>query len=140
MTGAEVVQPSQETIDDFAEYQDQSFDYVILNQSMQEVKQVEAVIEEALRVGKKAIIGFPNFANIQDRALLFFQGRAPVSSALPYEWYSTPNLRFFSIKDFRDYCAQKGYKILAARYLGKQREVYFLPNLFAQNAIFVITK
>lgn len=121
-------------------YPDQSFDYVILNQSLQEVKRVETVISEALRVGKKAIIGFPNFAHLEARTLMFFGGRAPIVSSLPYEWYSTPNLRFLSIKDFRSFCRLKGYKILSAHYLDSQGPVRVLPNLFAQNAIFVITK
>ncbi len=121
-------------------YPDQSFDYVILNQSLQEAKRVEAVISEALRVGKKVIIGFPNFAHLEARILMFFGGKAPIVSSLPYEWYSTPNLRFLSIKDFKSFCAVKGYKILAAHYLDSQGRVRVLPNLFAQNAIFVITK
>jgi len=121
-------------------YPEQSFDYVILNQSLQEVKGVETVISEALRVGKKVIIGFPNFAHIESRILMFFGGRAPISSSLPYSWYSTPNLRFLSIKDFRDFCRIKHYKILEAHYLGLRGEIHILPNLFALNAIFVITK
>jgi methionine biosynthesis protein MetW len=121
-------------------YPDQSFDYVILNQSLQEAKKVETVISEALRVGKKVIIGFPNFAQLEARILMFFRGRAPIVSSLPYEWYSTPNLRFLSIKDFRSFCGTKGYKILASHYLDAQGTVRVLPNLFAQNAIFVITK
>lgn len=121
-------------------YPDQSFDYVILNQSLQEVKGVESVIREALRVGKNVVIGFPNFAHIEARILLCFGGRAPISSSLPYEWYSTPNLRFLAIKDFRDFCRQKHYKILGARYLGKRGKVFFMPNLWALQAIFVITK
>jgi len=121
-------------------YPDQSFDYVILNQSLQEVKKVETVISEALRIGKKAIIGFPNFAHIEARILLCFGGRAPIMSSLPYSWYSTPNLRFLAVKDFRDFCREKGYKILSAHYLGARGKIHFLPNLFALNAIFVITK
>lgn len=121
-------------------YPDQSFDYVILNQSLQEVKGVESVIREALRVGKKVIIGFPNFVHIESRILMFFGGRAPISSSLPYSWYSTPNLRFLSIKDFRDFCRIKNYQILSAHYLGSRGKISFLPNLFALNAIFVITK
>ena len=121
-------------------YPDQSFDYVILNQSLQEVKKIDTVIAEALRVGHKAIIGFPNFAHIQDRIQLCFGGRAPVSPSLPHEWYSTPNLRFLSIKDFRNYSARKNYKVLAAHYLDDQGPVRVLPNLFAQLAIFGITK
>lgn len=121
-------------------YPDRSFDYAILNQSLQEVKKVETVISEALRVGRKVIIGFPNFAHIGARVLLAFGGKAPVMSNLPYDWYSTPNLRFLSIKDFRDFCVKKGYKILEAHYLGQKGEVIFLPNLFALNSIFVITR
>ena len=121
-------------------YPDQSFDYVILNQSLQEAKKVETVISEALRVGKKVIIGFPNFAHFEARIRMFFCGRAPIVSSLPYEWYSTPNLRFLSIKDFKSFCAIKGYKILVSHFLDSQGPVRVLPNLFAQNAIFVITK
>ena len=121
-------------------YPDQSFDYVILNQSLQEVKGVESVIRESLRVGRKVIIGFPNFANLELRILLFFRGRAPIISSLPYEWHSTPNLRFLSIKDFRDFCRRRDYRILEAYYLDSQGTVRILPNLFAQNAIFVISK
>ncbi len=121
-------------------YPDQSFDYVILNQSLQEAKKVETVIAEALRVGKKAIIGFPNFAHLEARIRMCFGGKAPIVSSLPYEWYSTPNLRFLSIKDFRSFCRAKGYKILASHFLDAQGQVRVLPNLFAQNAIFVITK
>jgi methionine biosynthesis protein MetW len=121
-------------------YPNQSFDYVILNQSLQEVKKVETVIEESLRVGKKVIVGFPNFAYFHDRLLLFFGGKAPVSPSLPHEWYRTPNLRFLSVKDFRKFCVQKSYKVLESRFLGKKTLVWGLPNLFAANAIFVITK
>ena len=121
-------------------YPEQSFDYVILNQSLQEAKKVETVIEEALRVGKRAIIGFPNFAHLEARIRMFFGGRAPIVSSLPYEWFSTPNLRFLSIKDFRSFCRTKGYTILSAHFLDSQGQIRVLPNLFAQNAIFVITK
>jgi methionine biosynthesis protein MetW len=121
-------------------YPDQSFDYVILNQSLQEVKGVEFVIQEALRIGKKVIVGFPNFAHIKARNKLFFKGKAPVTANLPYRWYSTPNIRFLSVNDFRDYCVSKNIKILKAYYLTKRKEIYLLPNLFALNAIFVISK
>ncbi|MBI4711628.1 MAG: methionine biosynthesis protein MetW [Candidatus Omnitrophica bacterium] len=121
-------------------YPDHSFDYVILNQSLQEVKKVETVISESFRVGKKVIIGFSNFAHLEARIRMFFGGQAPIVSSLPYEWYSTPNLRFLSIKDFRSFCRIKGYKILAEHFLDSQGQVRVLPNLFAQNAIFVITK
>jgi methionine biosynthesis protein MetW len=122
------------------EYPDRSFDYVILNQSMQEVKRVDMVFEQALRIGTRIIVGFPNFAYIGARLMLFFRGMSPITSSLPYHWNDTPNVRFLSISDFRNYCHEKGLRILAARYLNAEKEIRFWPNLFALNAIFVVTK
>jgi len=123
-----------------AEYPDRSFDYVILNQSMQEVKKIDWLIHEALRIGGKIIVGFPNFASIQARVMLFFRGKAPMTSSLPYRWYDTPNLRFLSISDFSDFCREKDLKVLEAHYLGKKRSITLWPNLFALNGIFVVTR
>jgi methionine biosynthesis protein MetW len=122
------------------EYPDNSFDYVIMNQSMQEVKKVDCVIQEALRIGTKVIVGFPNFAYVKSRLSLFLYGKSPVTKSLPYLWYDTPNVRFLSITDFKDFCADKNIRIVEAHYLGEKAEVRFLPNLFALNAIFVLTK
>jgi methionine biosynthesis protein MetW len=121
------------------EYPDNSFDYVILNQSMQEVKKVDCVIQEALRIGTKVIVGFPNFAYIKSRFTLFLRGKSPITESLPYLWYDTPNVRFLSIKDFKNFCAEKKIRIVEAHYLGKRDIVRLLPNLFALNAIFVLT-
>ena len=122
------------------EYPDNCFDYVILNQSMQEVKNVDFVIHEALRIGSRVIVGFPNFAFIRSRFMLFFRGKAPITKSLPYTWFDTPNVRFLSIDDFRDFCAEKNIRIIEAHYLGERRIVHFWPNLLALNAIFVLTK
>lgn len=122
------------------EYPDKSFDYVILNQSMQEVKKVDFVIQEALRVGKKVIVGFPNFAYISARLKLFFKGKAPITASLPYRWYNTPNLHFLSTIDFKDFCAEKNITVLDTYYLGLKNTIKFWPNLFALNVIFLITK
>jgi methionine biosynthesis protein MetW len=122
------------------EYPDKSFDYVILNQSMQEVTQVDFIIHEALRVGGKVIVGFPNFAHVAARLRLFFQGRAPMTKALPHRWYNTPNVRCLSLSDFREFCEQKDVQVLKAYYLGEQKIVTFWPNLLALNAIFVLTR
>lgn len=121
-------------------YPDKSFDYVILNQSMQEVKKVEYVMSEALRVGKKAIVGFSNFAYLGARLRLFFKGRVPITASLPYHWHSTPNLHFLSISDFKDFCLEKNIKINKVFYLREKNTIKFLPNLFALNAIFVISE
>ena len=123
-----------------AEYPDRSFDYVILNQSMQEVKKIDWLIHEALRIGSKIIVGFPNFAFLPARVMLFFRGKAPITSSLPYRWYDSPNVRFLSLSDFRDFCREKNLKVLEAHYLGKERTINLWPNLFALNAIFLLTK
>ena len=122
------------------EYPDDSFDYVILNQSMQQVKKIEFVISEALRVAANVIIGFPNFAHLHSRWMLFMRGRAPMTPTLPYYWYDTPNLRFLSISDFREYCRRNAIDILKECCLGEGGHVRFWPNLFARNAIFMVTR
>jgi methionine biosynthesis protein MetW len=121
------------------EYPDRSFDYVILNQSMQEVKKVDLVIQEAMRIGNKVIVGFPNFAYIKSRLMLFFRGRSPITGSLPYLWFDTPNVRFLSITDFKNFCEEKNIRIVEAHYLGEKEFVHFWPNLLALNAIFVLT-
>ncbi len=122
------------------EFLDDTFDFVILNQSMQEVKNVDYVLQEALRVGKKVIVGFPNFAFIRSRMRLFFKGVVPVTSSLPYRWYDTPNVHFLSIKDFVTYCNEKKVRILQSYNLNKKCEVFVFPNLLASNAIFLLDR
>lgn len=130
----------QEDIDTgLSEFSDKSFDFVILNQSFQQVRQPDFVLKEALRVGKKVIVSFPNFCYITDRVQIFFKGRVPVTSSLPYEWYDTPNLHFLSIADFKDYCKKKNIKIEKFAFLSKTKRVKFLPNLFATIGIFLLS-
>lgn len=121
------------------EYPDKSFDYVILNQTLQQVKKIDFVLQEALRVGKKVIVGFPNFAFFKARCQLFFQGKSPLTTSLPFRWYDSPNVRFLSISDFKSYCSTRGLRILQAYYLGKKKSLKLWPNLFALNAIFVLS-
>ncbi len=123
-----------------SEYPDDSFDYVILNQSLQEVKKIDWLVGEALRIAGKLIVGFPNFAYLRARWMLFFRGRAPMTSSLPFRWYDTPNLRFLSISDFRDFCREKNLRIKEAHFLGEKGTITFWPNLFALNAIFLLEK
>lgn len=121
-------------------YPDNAFDYVILNQSMQEVKDVEQVIDEALRIGVKVIVGFPNFAHIKARFRLFFKGKVPITSSLPYHWYNTPNLHFLSISDFKNFCKEKKIKILKKFYLTNRKVIKFFPNQLSLSAVFLIQK
>lgn len=122
-----------------SEYPDKSFDYVILNQTLQQCRVPQYVIREALRVAQKVIVGFPNFAYFKGRCRIFFKGKVPITAALPYHWYDTPNLHFLSIKDFRDFCRQQNIVIDAAYYLGAKGKITFLPNLLALNAIFLLS-
>ena len=123
-----------------AEFNDKSFDYVVLNQSLQQILHVDKVLTDAFRVGKKVIVGIPNFAHYKSRLQMFFQGKAPVTEALPYQWYETPNLHFLSILDFKKYCRAKKIKIERRVCIGENHKILFLRNLFAQVGIFLISK
>jgi len=123
-----------------SDYSDKRFDYVILNESLQEVLNPDKVIAEALRVGKKAIVGIPNFCNLNARLQIFCWGKVPVTEGLPYKWYNTPNLRFLSIKDFRDFCAERNIIIEQECALNSKGKVRFAHNLFSETAIFLIHK
>jgi methionine biosynthesis protein MetW len=126
--------------DELSHYADQKFDYVILNESLQQVLDAEKTIEEALRVGKNVIVGVPNFCFWKARLQIFFRGRVPKTKCLPYEWYNTPNVRFFSLKDFRIFCRKKRIKIEREVALGLTKCVPFLPNMFASAGIFLLQR
>ena len=121
-----------------SEYRDKFFDYVMLSQSLQQVKNPDIVLKEALRVGKKIIVSFPNFAHYTARFQIFFEGRVPVTRALPYEWHDTPNSHFLSISDFIEYCHEKSIEIEDSVFIGKNKKVRVLPNLFAEIGIFLL--
>jgi len=123
-----------------SDYRDKSFDYVILNQSIQQVSHVEKVLEDALRVGKKVIIGVPNFAYYKSRFQLGVLGRTPITSNLPYQWYETPNVRSLTLSDFTGLCKKHGVKVLKKIFIGENKRVPFLPNLFAETGIFLISR
>ena len=122
------------------EYADKSVDYAILNQTLQQVKKPDFAIKEALRVGKKVIVGFPNFCFITDRFQIFFRGKVPVSHSLPYEWYDTPNLHFLSFADFKEYCKKNKITVEDAVFITKNRIVRFWSNLFGEVGLFLLSK
>ena len=125
---------------DLPDYGDKSFDYVVLNQSFQQVKKPDTVLKESLRVGREVIVSFPNFVHYIARLQLFFKGRTPVTPSLPYEWHDTPNIHFLTIKDFVVYCRQRRIKIKASAFVGRSKRVHLLPNLFALVGIFLLSK
>jgi methionine biosynthesis protein MetW len=122
------------------EYADKSVDFVILNQTLQQVRKPDFAIREALRVGKKVIVGFPNFCYITDRFQIFFRGKVPVTASLPYEWYDTPNLHFLSIADFKEYCKKNQIKVENSVFISKNHIITFLPNLFGEVGLFLLSK
>jgi methionine biosynthesis protein MetW len=123
-------------------YKDKSFDYVIFNETIQVVKNSLLVLKEALRVGKKVIVSFPNFGHWQIRFSYFLSGRMPKSKSLPYEWYNTPNIRLLTIKDFRELCKKNKIRIIKeSSYINRNAHsspVKAWSNLLASNSIFVI--
>lgn len=123
-----------------AEYDDKSFDYVILNQSLQQIKHPDSVLTDALRVGKKVIISFSNFAHYVSRLQIFLRGRTPITASLPYQWFETPNLHFLSISDFIDYCRLKKIKMERSIYISGGKRIKLLPNLFAETGIFLVNR
>ncbi len=126
------------------DYPDRSFDYVILNQTLQAVRKPDVVLGEMLRVGRKGIVGFPNFAYWRLRLYLLFRGRMPKTEFLPFEWYDTPNIHFCSIADFRSYCASAGLTVEKRVYLSTDQGGRVLrgvrPNLFAETAVYQLSK
>ncbi|MGD9330745.1 MAG: methionine biosynthesis protein MetW [Desulfobacterales bacterium] len=131
--------------DGLADFGDHAYDYVILNQTLQVIKNPQVVIREMMRIGRFGIVGFPNFGHWSLRTGLFFGGRAPKSPALPFEWYNTPNIRVLTIKDFRAFCREENLRIVTAYYLIMNKWRRHLPaarmaNLVAHIGIFVLTR
>jgi len=125
-----------------AYYGDKSFDYVILSQTVQTIENPEKVLKELLRVSKKVIVSFPNFAHWRCRAQLLFRGAAPVTRQLPFRWHDSPNIHCLSIKDFDQFCERLGVKVekkipLAKSSLSPAR---FASNLFAEQVIYITSK
>jgi methionine biosynthesis protein MetW len=127
------------------DYRKNSFDFVILNQTIQNTKRPDYVIKEVLRIGKRVIISFPNFGYIQTRLHLLFQGTMPVNDLLPYEWYSSPNIHLLTIKDMRQMSEEFDFKILKEKHFSitgeyRSRIKKINPNLTAQYGFFVISQ
>ena len=117
---------------DLKQFPKSSFDYVVLSQTLQAFLNPENVINELLRIGKKAIVTIPNFGYWKVRIHLLFQGTMPITENLPNEWYDTPNLHMCTIKDFVNYCKKKNIKINSSN--------LSFQNLFSELGIFIIEK
>jgi methionine biosynthesis protein MetW len=116
-----------------------SFDYVILSLTLQAVRHTEEILREMLRVGREAIVTFPNFGYWRHRWQVI-RGRMPVSDELPYQWYDTPNVHLCTIEDFEAFCNTHGVRILERLVLDEGRPVTVLPNLRGSLAVFRFEK
>lgn len=130
--------------DEVRDYPDQAFDFVVLSQTLQQVQRPMELLREMLRVGSRAVVSFPNFAHWRNRCQLFFQGQAPVTPELPYDWHDTPNIRVITLKDFHRFCVQGGIKahesaaVRTCPMTGKGRVMRWLPNLLANHGVFLL--
>jgi methionine biosynthesis protein MetW len=129
---------------DLVHYPDHAFDFVILSQTLQATYRPREVVEQMMRIGTRAIVSFPNFAHWRVRMALGFGGRMPVTRQLPYSWYDTPNIHFFTIRDFLDLCRELDIKIERSLALNRHgKKIPFLGpwwfwNLFGAQAVFLL--
>lgn len=120
--------------------QDNSYDTVIMTLALQAMERPDQVLEEMLRIGNECIVTFPNFAHWKSRWHLLTRGRMPVSDLLPYEWYSTPNIHFCTVKDFEALCAERNITILNSTMISGNRVTKYSRNLFAETAVYHLTR
>lgn len=122
------------------DYPDQSFDYVILSQTLQETRRPLHVLRDILRVGRRAIVAFPNYGHWSVRLSLLVRGRAPVTRCFPHQWHDSPNIHFLTVKDFRELVRQEGWTIEGEIFLFGHHSGRLCVNLLAEVAVFLIRK
>ena len=132
--------------EEIRDYPDEAFDTVILSQTLQQVYEPANLLRTILRIGKKAVVSFPNFGHWQVRLQLLLTGYAPVTRQLPYQWYDTPNIRVITLRDFSGFARKTGFKIIKKVAISTDHHdtrghiVTFMPSLFATYGIFLIGK
>lgn len=137
--GLSVIQGDADT--DLAGYPDNSFDYAILSQTLQTTKRPDLVMDNLLRIGRRAFVSFPNFAHWRIRKAHMFGGRMPVTQQLPHRWYDTPNIHHVTIDDFRAYLDSRDLKIEGQWFLsGNQPRGQGMANFFAEHAVFLLRR
>jgi methionine biosynthesis protein MetW len=142
--GLAVVQGDADT--DLADYPNDGFDYVILSQTLQATHRPRMVLEHMLRIGRHAVVSFPNFGHWRIRLQVGLGGRMPTTENLPYAWWDTPNIHFCTIKDFRDLCRVAGAKIERAVALNawgaplRLNVPWWFWNLFGEQAVFLLSR
>jgi methionine biosynthesis protein MetW len=123
-----------------ADYPDEAFDYVILSQTLQETRDPRRILSEMMRVGRRAIISFPNFGHWSVRLSMLISGQAPKTRLFPYDWYDSPNIHFLTVRDFEDLAAKQGFRIERRYFVAGTRSLSILPNLMAEVAVYLLSK
>ncbi len=137
--GLSVIQGDADS--DLATYPDAAFDYAILSQTLQTTKRPDLVLDELLRIGKRAFVSFPNFAQWRIRLALAFGGRMPVTKQLPDRWYDTPNIHHVTVDDFRTLLIERGIKVEGQWFLtGGKQTTSAGANLLAEHAVFLLAR
>ena len=137
--GLSVIQGDADT--DLADYPDASFDYAVLSQTLQTTRRPDLVIDQLLRIGERAFVSFPNFAQWRIRLALMFGGRMPVTKQLPDRWYDTPNIHHVTIDDFRGFLSERGVRIERQWFLRDDRAISSAAaNIFAEHAVFLLSR
>ena len=126
---------------DLANYPDKAFDYAILSQTLQTAIRPDLMLDELLRVGRRAFVSFPNFAHWRTRAALMFGGRMPVTRALPVSWFETQNIHHVTVEDFRDLAKAKDAIIERAWFFADEKEIGATgANWRAEFAVFELSR
>ena len=121
-------------------YPDDSFDYVILSQTLQESRRPLEVLREMLRIGKHAVVAFPNYGHWAVRLSLLLTGRAPRTRCFPHEWYNSPNIHFLTVRDFEKLVREQGWTVERKIFLAGHRTGVFLANLIAEVAVYQVRR
>jgi methionine biosynthesis protein MetW len=135
--GASVYQGDLESALD--DYPDQAFDYVVLSQTLQETRNPLRVLRAMLRVGRRAIVAFPNFGHWRVRLSHLWSGRAPKTELFPYDWYDSPNIHFLTVLDFEALATKEKWRVERRIFLAGASERHLFPNLTAELAVFLVT-
>lgn len=136
--GLSVVQGDADA--DLADYPDDAFDWVILSDALQAMRDPAKVVAELLRIGRRAVVSFPNFGHWRVRSSIMFGGRMPVTRTLPVAWHATSNIHLCTIDDFRALTRDLGVRVERSVFLSGGRRIVVQPNLRAEQALFVLTR
>jgi methionine biosynthesis protein MetW len=121
-----------------ADYPDYAFDYVLLSQTLQETRMPLDVLRGMLRVGRRAVVAFPNFGHWSVRLSMLASGRAPKNRLFPYDWFDSPNIHFLTIQDFDQLTRREGWTVERCYFLSGRRRLTILPNLLSEVAVYLV--